>query len=171
MRRALLVGVLAGCLVLLADILTKFYVVADIPLVMKSLWFYPYGGIGVFENFYGVQFSIVHATNRGAAWGAFSNMQVPLLVLRILLILFLIGYLAFFNRHRGYVIPICLLIAGATGNVIDYFIYGKVIDMIKFVFWGYHYPIFNIADCAITIGIFWLIMASIQSHKQSPSEL
>ncbi|NGX57972.1 MAG: Lipoprotein signal peptidase [Chlamydiae bacterium] len=167
MRKKLQLGFLVGCCILLLDILTKYLVYHDIPPITQNLWFYPYGGIPVFENFLGIEFSIVHATNRGAAWGALADFQTSLLVLRIVLIALLTGYLLFFNQRKAYVIPICLLITGAVGNVIDYFKYGVVIDMFKFVLWGYHYPIFNVADCAITIGIFWIIMASFLIHRAS----
>jgi len=160
MRKAYAIGIIVGCCVLFFDILTKWAVYTAIPPISTSFWGFPYGGIPIFQNFFGVEFSIVHATNKGAAWGALADYQIPLLILRILLLFALAGYLTFFNRHKGYVIPICLLIAGALGNVIDYFHYGVVIDMFKFVLWGYHYPVFNIADIAITIGIVWMILAS-----------
>jgi len=169
MRKAYLIGLFVGCCVLLLDILTKWTVYHSIPPISASFWGYPYGGIAIFQNFFGIEFSIVHASNKGAAWGALADYQTPLLILRILLITALTGYLFIFNRQKFYVIPICLLIAGALGNVIDYFQYGVVIDMFKFVFWGYHYPVFNVADSAITIGIVWMILASIYHQNTHDS--
>lgn len=169
MRKAYLIGIFVGCCVLVLDILTKWTVYTAIPPISTSFWGYPYAGIPVFQNFLGIEFSIVHATNKGAAWGVFADFQTPLLILRILLIIALSGYLFIFNRRKAYVIPICLLIAGALGNVIDYFHYGVVVDMFKFVFWGYHYPVFNVADTAITIGIVWMIFVSFYTYRVQKS--
>ena len=51
---------------------------------------------------------------------------------------------------------------GALCNILDYFFYGHVIDMLHFVFWGYDYPVFNVADSFICIGVFWLFFASLK---------
>jgi len=170
MRKAYLIGIVLGISVLILDSLTKWIVHTSVPPIETSFWEYPYGGISIFQNFFGIEFSLVHTSNRGAAWGAFSGHQNLLLILRIALVIALSGYLVFWNRQKAYVIPICLLIAGAIGNIIDYFMYGVVVDMFKFVFWGYHYPVFNVADSAISIGIIWLIFASFthqEAHERS----
>lgn len=125
---------------------------------MHYSWIYPYGGIGIFENFFGIEFSISHQINRGAAWGTFSEFQIYLLYLRIALILGLLVYTVGFNKKAFWNVPLALIIAGATGNVLDYFIYGYVVDMLHFVLWGYDFPVFNIADSSIFIGISWLLL-------------
>lgn len=159
MRRYLVVGFVIAIVVLLLDILTKAYTYHMVSPIAKNLWSYPWGGIGLFDGKW-IQFAWVHATNKGAAWGSLDSYQIPLLFIRITLVTALIIYLFAFNRRWTYVIPIFLLVAGATGNVIDYFFYGEVIDMFKGVFWGYHYPVFNVADSAITVGVVWLFIAS-----------
>lgn len=153
---ALLVGIVAFVL----DALTKYLVASNLPIMNGGDLWYPYGGIGVFEDFFGIEFSIVHAINRGAAWGIFSDHQSYLLVGRIVLIAGVWIYALFFNKERRYAIPLALIISGAVANICDYFIYGHVIDMFHFVFWGYDYPVFNVADTAICIGVFWLVIAS-----------
>lgn len=156
--------------ILALDAVTKYLTVSYLP-EMGSQWpIYPYGGIGIFENFLGVEFSITHATNRGAAWGAFADYQYPLLWLRCGLIAAMGGYLCFFNRNRLYELPFILIIAGAIGNVIDNFFYGQVIDMFHFVFWGYDYPVFNVADSAICIGIGSLFLLTLIC-KERPLDL
>ena len=131
-----------------------------IPLMGKDSWWYPYGGIGVFQDFFGIQFSIVHATNTGAAWSLLSEYQSYLVGLRIFLILALFVYMLIFNKNKAIVLPVTLIMAGALGNIMDYFVYGHVIDMIYFKFWGYSYPVFNVADSAVTIGIAWILLQS-----------
>lgn len=114
---------------------------------------YPYGGVGIFQDFFGINFSIVHATNTGAAWGLFASFQDYLLYFRVLAVAALLIYLLFLNKQAAHRLPLALIITGAIGNVIDYFVYGHVVDLFYFTFWGYSYPVFNIADSAIFCGV------------------
>lgn len=149
---------LLGLVIFAMDFATKYLTQKHIP-VMNS-YRYPYGGIEVFKNFLGIEFSLVHTTNRGAAWGLFSDFQFYLVCLRFVLVTGLIIYLLFYNKCKNIVIPLVLISFGALGNIVDYFLYGHVIDMFHFVLWGYDFPVFNVADSAICIGIFWLVLAS-----------
>lgn len=142
----------------MADFLIKSAVSRDIPLMGTQEFFYPYGGIPGFRNFLGIEFSIVYAFNTGAAWGIFSEYKDLLLVARVLLLGALVAFAFFYNDNPQYRLPFALIIAGALGNIVDYFLYGHVIDMFRFVFWGYDYPVFNLADASIFIGIFWLVL-------------
>jgi signal peptidase II len=158
---------LGMCLFLIAcDQITKFLVYTYLP-IMNHSFPYPYGGIGVFQNIGGIEFSITHINNAGAAWGAFNAYPIPLLLVRIGLIIGLCIYFFFFNQKKNWRIPLLLIIAGAIGNVLDYFIYGQVIDMLHFVLWGYDFPVFNIADAAISIGIVSLFFLSFFENKLS----
>lgn len=121
---------------------------------------FPYGGMTVFQNVGGVDFCIHHVTNRGAAWGLFSSFQEALLLFRIGVIGGLVAYLFKSKNARPYHFPLALIIAGALGNVVDYFLYGHVVDMFHFIFWGHSYPVFNVADSAIFCGIAWICLHS-----------
>lgn len=158
-------AIFVGFGVFFADIISKYLTHLYIPLISTVYPVYPYGGIGIFHNFLGIEFSIIHTTNRGAAWGILSDFQIYLLILRIMLIIALSAYFLWFNKHRLWQIPLALIIAGATGNVIDYFIYGHVVDMLHFKFWGYDFAVFNVADSAVTIGIFSLAIVSSMEKK------
>lgn len=146
--------------ILLVDALSKWFIQADLPLISRSPPFYPYGGIPVFQHFLGIEFAIVHEINKGAAWGVFADFQPYLMALRVVLVVALICYLFFFNRQKSVQIPLTLIIAGAIGNVLDFFIYGHVVDMFHFKLWGYYFPVFNIADSAIFIGVAWILLRS-----------
>lgn len=146
-------------IILLADFTSKWLVHTYIPFVGSHFAAYPYNGIGVFNDFLGIQFAIIHNINQGAAWGVFSQWQDYLVGLRIVLIIGLIVYF-FTNKHRHWEIPLACLMAGAIGNVVDYFVYGHVIDMLHFTFWGYIYPTFNIADASIFMSIVTLFFLS-----------
>lgn len=146
--------------VLIMDQVSKFAAYHYLPHAETGYYAYPYGGIGIFKNFLGIEFSINLMTNKGAAWGILGDYQLPLVIVRLCLIAGTLIYVFFFNKHRSWQIPLLLIAAGAIGNVIDFFVYGHVIDMFHFVFWGYDFPVFNIADSAISIGIASLLLLS-----------
>ena len=114
----------------------------------------------LFSDILGISFQITHASNTGAAWGIFANFPHALVVLRLVLIASLVIYLACYNTKKEWQMPLILIVSGAFGNVIDFFIYGYVIDMIQINLWGYDYPVFNIADSSICIGSLWLLVLS-----------
>jgi signal peptidase II len=92
--------------------------------------------------------SLVH--NRGAAFGLLNN-QVPVFIAATLLAIVLIALSlknSKANRLSLYNISLYLILGGALGNLIDRLLFGYVIDFLDFRFW----PVFNIADSAITIG-------------------
>lgn len=162
-RVALLI--LFGMCLLFVDFFTKGYVYYLLPVVDYQSY-YPYGGIGVFQDFWGVDFAISLAINRGAAWGVFADFQMLLLIIRILVILGMVLYLVFINHDRLIDLPLVLVISGAIGNVVDFFLYGYVIDFFHFNFWGYHFPVFNVADSAITVGVIWLFLIACLHKKR-----
>jgi signal peptidase II len=147
-------------LVFAFDFLTKFYTYHILPEISMSSPIYPYGGIPVFYDWHGIHFSINHAQNKGAAWSLFSSYQNILLYIRIAIAGGICTYLlcvknTFFRR-----LAFSLILAGAIGNICDYFLYGCVIDLFYFVFWGYSYPIFNVADSAVFCGAACLFLQS-----------
>lgn len=150
-----------GLIIFVVDAVTKYWVHSSLPHVATTSGQYPYGGIPVFQDLFGIEFSISHMTNTGAAWGAFGEHQSWLLAFRILLIGALCLYFAL-RSSGSYVFPLALIISGAIGNVIDTFVYGHVVDMLQFKFWGYQYPWFNVADTAICIGVFWMAALSLR---------
>ena len=69
------------------------------------------------------------------------------------------------NTNALMVISCSLIFAGGLGNAIDRFINGYVVDMIEVVF--IDYPVFNVADCAITIGVVLLCANMLFFNKRS----
>ena len=159
---------LIGIVVFLLDVTTKYFTHHYLPVMSRQTLWYPYGGIGVFKDFLGIEFSITHQINHGAAWGVLSNYQLPLLYFRIVLVAALLFYALFINKHKGWSIPLALIISGAAGNILDYFLYGHVVDMLHFVLWGYDFPVFNVADSAIFLGIVFLIFSSSFEKQEAP---
>jgi signal peptidase II len=128
---------------------------------------YPFGGIGLINTTL-LKISIVHTTNTGAAWGLFANYQMMLLILRMLITGGVLGYLLFFKPPKKLVIPFVCIAAGALGNIVDYFLYGHVVDMIYCIFYKYSYPVFNVADSVVFLSVFYLLF---QSKKVRSSDV
>lgn len=90
--------------------------------------------------------TLIH--NRGAAFGILRD-QVPLFIFTSILAIILIYFNLKKNKHRkAYIIALSLILGGALGNLIDRLFFGYVIDFIDLRIW----PVFNIADSAITIA-------------------
>jgi signal peptidase II len=151
----------------MADALLKAYIHHEVSPITASSPIYPYGGIGVLRRWHGIDFSIVHVINKGAAWGVFASLQNYLLYARMAIIGGLITYLLFVKTTTYRKFCLMLIVTGACGNVVDYFVYGHVVDMFYFTFWDYSYPVFNIADSAIFIGIALLLAEALFSKIRS----
>jgi signal peptidase II len=172
--KRLLQLLLFAAAVLLVDFISKSYVQSRIPVLGWAYPIYPYGGIAVFQGWHGIDFSINHVINKGAAWGMLASFQDYLLYFRILIIGGMTAYLLF-GSSREQKFPLSLIISGALGNVVDYFMYGHVIDMFYFKFGNYSFPVFNVADSAIFCGVSWMLLQSflkrISSSRSSNSGL
>ena len=157
---------LAGVVLLFLDMLSKYWVFHSIPNIYYASPFYPYGGIGVFENLFGVDFCINRVTNQGGAWGVFGSFPIVLLIARIAILIGVTIYALFINDVKKRQVPFLLIITGALGNILDRFIYGSVVDMFHFILWGYSFPVFNIADTLIFLGVATLLLQSLFQKKK-----
>lgn len=126
------------------DLWTKVWAVQNLALGSRILWTGIFGGIDV---------ALTLATNTGSAWGLFASYPGLLTIARIVIGLFLIGYY-FLSRQLTVAsgLGIILILGGACGNLWDVRLRGAVVDFVDIHFWGWHYPIFNVADCAIVLG-------------------
>jgi len=60
-----------------------------------------------------------------------------------------------------------LIVGGALGNMIDRFRFSKVIDFLDFYWKSYHWPAFNLADAAITIGVLVLLFDALRENRKT----
>lgn len=104
-----------------------------------------------------------HVRNTGAAWGLFAGFQ-PILVLVSLGVLALLAFRG--RRLFGFTLTgrwtLGLLAAGICGNLIDRLRQGYVLDFIDFYVGRWHFPAFNVADMAITIGVGLYVLKTIR---------
>ena len=99
-------------------------------------------------------FNITYVRNTGAAWSLFSDNTWLIIIISLIIISFIVFYI-YKNRPKNKIenISYSLVLGGAIGNFIDRIIYGYVIDFLDFNIFGYDYPIFNLADTFIVIGV------------------
>ena len=105
------------------------------------------------KNIFGL--TLVH--NRGAAFGILKNQAYLFIVTSIAAIVLIFFSLKAKSKSRYYVVCLSLILAGALGNLIDRLRFGYVVDFLNFYIW----PVFNIADSAITVGavlLGWLLL-------------
>lgn len=155
---------LIGMVILLCDSISKLCIYHYLPyhtLTYNSE--YPYGGIGIFQNLFGgIDCTITHVINPGGAWGIFSTFPRALVLSRIVVVSLLFFYIIRTPDDFWRKLSLIAIFSGAIGNILDYFLYGHVIDMIHFSFWGFSLPVFNIADlsiCSGCLGIFITYLA------------
>lgn len=104
-------------------------------------------------------FNITYVKNTGAAWSILSNNTLLVLIISVLIISYIIYYIhknKVNNKLEKY--GYSLLLGGSISNLIDRIIHGYVIDYFDFTIFTYNYPIFNIADICIVIGVLLLVL-------------
>lgn len=104
--------------------------------------------------------NITSHRNNGAAWGILSGKMFFFYIITVIILIILV---LFFIKEAKYnlfmQLAVSLLFAGALGNFIDRLFNGEVVDFIDTNIFGYDFPIFNIADSSLTIGVILIIIA------------
>ncbi|WP_251516300.1 MULTISPECIES: signal peptidase II [Staphylococcus] len=104
--------------------------------------------------------NITSHRNDGAAWGMLSGKMGLFYIITIIVLIVLVYFYVKEAKNNLFMqIAISLIFAGALGNFIDRVIHGKVVDFIDTYIFGYDFPIFNIADASLTIGVILIIIA------------
>lgn len=117
--------------------------------------------ITVIKNF----FYLNKVTNEGAAFSSFTGYQIVLILIAIVALIYINkSVLKDIKTNLG-TISISLLVGGILGNLFDRIVYNKVIDFLSFNIFGYMFPIFNIADTFICIGVLLLLIDYIRGEK------
>jgi signal peptidase II len=139
-RRRWLVPLFLALVVLLLDQISKQWILANLgPEPMQ----YEIPVVGDW-------FSIIYSRNTGVAFGLFQNMSPLFIVVSLLISAGAIYVYATYlpNDVWNVQISLGLILGGALGNVVDRILLGYVVDFIRVGWW----PVFNVADSAITVG-------------------
>lgn len=147
------------CLVVVCDQLTKIWIVNNFEMFQAS------------EVIPGL-FNLTYLTNKGAAFGFLNGdygswrhaFFVGVAVVAMVMMVFLLRQMA--KEGKRFVWAIALIFGGAVGNLLDRLRLGAVVDFLD-VYWGtHHWPAFNVADSAITVGVGIFLVAHLLQLRQ-----
>ncbi len=131
-------------IVFLFDQISKFIVVHYLA---------PVGAIRIFSFFY-----LTYRENTGAAFSILYGKNLFFIFTSLLVIIILLYWVI---KEKRYGLSFALVFGGAIGNLFDRIFRGRVIDFLDFRIW----PVFNFADTAVTLGIFFIFLASISQKR------
>jgi signal peptidase II len=141
--------------VVIIDQLSKWSIVKNMQLGEKIMLWDPY-------------FGLLSHRNRGAAWGM---LQGQFWLFALVTVAVIIGILYYFHKEaKGkplFQASLMFILGGAIGNFIDRVFRGEVVDFVNVLIpvVNYDFPIFNIADAALTIGVVMLIIYMLFEEK------
>ena len=113
-------------------------------------------------------FALLSHRNRGAAWGM---LEGQIWLFTIVTVIVIIGILYYFHKEaKGkplFQLSLMVLLGGAIGNFIDRLFLGEVVDFIDVLIpvINYDFPIFNVADAALSIGVVMLMVGLFLEEK------
>jgi len=144
-------------ILLLADQFTKILIVG----------YYQLGDSTQVTSF----FNIVRVHNSGAAFsflaGASGWQRWFFTIVGLVAATVIIWLLKSHSGQKLFAFALACILAGAIGNVIDRVLYGHVVDFLDFHWRGWHFPAFNIADSAISVGAACLILDELLRVRRS----
>lgn len=122
--------------------------------------------ITIIKNF----FYLTYINNDGAAFSILVGKRILLILIAVLVIVMLIRYIKKNNiQNKLELVSISLIIGGSLGNLMDRVVRGYVIDFLDFKIFNYNFPIFNLADTFIVIGVFLLLLKEIRKENNLDS--
>jgi signal peptidase II len=147
-----MIQLLPSLLVIALDQVTKLAVIRALR---------PFDAIPVIPGF----FNLVHVRNPGIAFGLLSQLGTAwsafilsaVTTAAIILLILWFGRLRDDDRRTAF--GLSLIIGGAVGNLIDRVRLGEVVDFLDFYMGSFHWPAFNVADSAVTVGTIWLALS------------
>ena len=143
--RLMPMGLLAGAMIGL-DQLTKSLVVRNMEIGES---------ISIIDGF----LRLTSHRNSGAAWGMFQGQMLFFYVVTVAVVAMLIYiYKKEAKNNLLMQLALTMLLAGAIGNFIDRVLFQEVVDFIDVLIFGYDFPIFNVADSALTVGVILMLI-------------
>lgn len=144
---------LIALLIVLADQVTKF---------LARVY------IGTFDTIKVLPFlQLVSVRNEGAAFGMFSGLGNPVFIVVSLVAIIVVFFLLLTSKEDRW--GLALILGGAAGNLIDRIVFKKVIDFIDLFAGRFHWPAFNVADSALTVGLIILLVSTLVHQRRERS--
>lgn len=146
--------IIIAALIVLVDLSTKTWVQTSMDL---------YESIDVIPGF----FSITYLVNTGAAWSIMEGQRWFFITLATVVCIALA--IMFKNEHedKWILAGLALMLAGTFGNLFDRIVHGFVRDMLSFIIFDYHFPVFNIADVSLVLGVGLIAIAVIIEERKA----
>jgi signal peptidase II len=144
---------LIALLIVLADQVTKF---------LARVY------IGTFDTVKILPFlQLVSVRNEGAAFGMFRGLGNPIFIVVSLVAVAVVFFLLLTSKEDRW--GLALILGGAAGNLIDRIVFKKVTDFIDLFAGRFHWPAFNVADSALTVGLVILLVSTLIHHRRERS--
>nr|WP_239582699.1 signal peptidase II [Bacillus tianshenii] len=145
---------LIALFIIIVDQVTKYLVVQYMELGEN---------IPIIENF----LYLSSHRNQGAAWGILQGQMYFFYIITMLVVIGLIVYLQKLpNDQKWMKFALSLMLGGAVGNFIDRLLHQEVIDFINTFIFSYDFPIFNVADSALVIGVGIILVLTLLEGKK-----
>lgn len=149
--------------VVIVDQLTKLWIMSNFALYEQ-------------QNIIPGLFDLVYVTNTGAAFGFLAGSKswlrqaffVGVAIVALGVIVAAYGQLK--KQGRLFVYALGLIAGGAIGNLVDRLRFGSVVDFLDFYLGSHHWPAFNAADSAITVGVGLFLLGTLLQHRKEKSE-
>jgi signal peptidase II len=150
---------LIALFVILLDQITKWLIVSKMNLG---------DSIPIIDNI----LYITSHRNRGAAWGILQGQMWLFYVITIIVIIAIMYYIHKAARGKWLLgVSLALMLGGAIGNFIDRVVRKEVVDFIHTYIFTYNFPVFNIADSALVVGVIVLMIQMLREERESKEKL
>ncbi|MEH7435983.1 signal peptidase II [Neobacillus drentensis] len=150
---------LIALFVILLDQITKWLIVSKMNLG---------DSIPIIDNI----LYITSHRNRGAAWGILQGQMWLFYVITIIVIIAIMYYMQKAAKGKWLLgVSLALMLGGAIGNFIDRVVRKEVVDFIHTYIFTYNFPVFNIADSALVVGVVVLMIEMLREERESKEKL
>ena len=123
--------------------------------------------VNIIDNF----FSLTYVLNDGAAFSLLASRTYLLMLIALVCLFFIIYELKNNLWDKILSIGYSLVLAGLLGNFIDRLIDGYVVDYLSFKIFSFNYPVFNLADILIVVGIIIVLIKEILKERGRKNEV
>ncbi|HLS35884.1 MAG TPA: signal peptidase II [Bacillota bacterium] len=149
---------LVAIVVIAIDQITKWLIIKQMELRES---------IPIIENF----FYITSHRNKGAAWGILQDQMLFFYIITVIVVIGIIYYMEKHLRDNKFMaFAFSLILGGAIGNFIDRLFRKEVVDFLDVYIFTYDYPVFNVADMALVIGVALVVIATFIEERKNRKE-